>query len=121
MSAAESAHGTDHPVHPGTGTVLPFPAARPRRHPRSERTTVPIQPDGPLSDDERMAAKLEQVFAQHGRSLTDENTALDVGIILGEWRKILARAREAGRIDDVAHQSLDGMLEAMIAAAALLA
>lgn len=119
MSAAESAHGPDHPVHPGT--VLPFPASRPRRHPRSERTSVPIQPTGELSPEERMAAKLEAVFAHHGRSLTDQNTALDVGIILGEWRKILARAREAGRLDEAAHRSLDSMLEGMIAASALLA
>jgi hypothetical protein len=118
MSAAESAHGPDQPGFPGT--VLPFPPSRPRRHQRSERTTVPSQPTGDLTPHERIAATLEAVFKQHGRTLTDDSTALDVRIALTEVRTVLKGALETGILTEDQHQSLDTMVEGMLTAAELL-
>lgn len=117
MSAAEPArHGPDHARE---GTVLSFPASRPRR-PRSERTTVPPQPDQPLTPEQRVAATLEAAYVKHRRSLTDESTALDFLIALSEFRTVVRGALETGLLTKDQFQSLDGMLEAMEAAPGVL-
>lgn len=82
---------------------------------------MPPKPVGPLSDEQRLAAALEAVFARQSRSLTDESTATDVRIMLGEVRKVLRGARQQGLVDERAFQALDGMYAGMEAAPALLA
>jgi hypothetical protein len=118
MSAAEPVNGPDQPAFPGT--VLPFPPSRPRRHQRSERTTVPPQPTGDLTPHERIAAKLEGSFKRHGRTLTDEGTATDFRIALTEMRTLLNGALQKGLLNEDQHRSLDAHVEAMLAAPGLL-
>lgn len=120
MSAASPAHHDGPPPARLAAVVDLTPGARPRRHKRSERTTVPPQPTGPLSDQERLAATLESVWARHGRSLTDDSTATDVRIALGEVRKLLRGARERGLIDEAGFEALDGMYAGIQAAPGLL-
>lgn len=118
MSAAEHAHpGPDQP-----GTVIAFRTAdRPqRRNARRENTAVPPQPRPNLSPQEKLAASMERLFADHGRSLTDESTARDVRIALTFVRKMLEGAGRQGLIDDVQRQDLDAMVEGMMAAPGLL-
>ncbi|MCI3279175.1 hypothetical protein [Streptomyces cylindrosporus] len=105
-----------HPLAP----VLILNDRAPRR-PSSERTHVPIQPGRPLSDQERLAATMEAVFARSGRSLADEGTATDVLIPLGEVRALLRGAFEKGLIGEEGYRALDDMLKGMEQAPALLA
>jgi len=74
-----------------------------------------------MSDEQRLAAALEGVFARKGRSLTDESTATDVLIILGETRKLLRGALEQGLVGEEGFQALDGMMAGMMNVPALLA
>lgn len=120
MSAADPAR----PRHPGPAVlapVLPINAVRPRRSPSSERTSVPLQPDGTLTPHQRVAAHLEQLLADIGRSLTDEATADGLRIALQEARRLLDGARAQGAISKEAQGELDAMLAAMMEAPGLLA
>lgn len=119
MSAASSAHPG--PGHPYLAAVVPLDqAARPRRHPRSERTSVPSQPIGDLTPRQQLAATLEAVFARQHRSLTDKGTAGDFRITLGEVRKLLRGALERHLLNEDQFRTLDGMVEGMEAAPGLL-
>jgi hypothetical protein len=81
---------------------------------------VPPQPTGDLTPHQRIAAKLEAVFKQHGRTLTDDSTALDVRIALTEVRTVLKGALDMGKLNEDQYQSLDSMVEGMLTAANLL-
>ena len=124
MSAAEPAHpGPDRAL---TATVIPLirssTAARPsRRDPRRERPHVPQQPPSELTPHEKLAATVEDLFAKHGRSLTDSDSAEVYLITLRAVRIMLAGAREQGVIGMEAFADLDAMLEGMMAAPGLLA
>ncbi|MGW2520530.1 hypothetical protein ACWC09_26645 [Streptomyces sp. NPDC001617] len=120
MSAEPSHPGPDHHDN-GPATVLFLSSARPRRHRSSERTSVPPQPAPNISDEQRLAAALEAVFARRHRSLADEGTALDFLITLGEFRKLLRGALEQGLLKDHQYRTLDAMLEGMQSAPGLLA
>ena len=120
MSAAENAR----PALTGPAVlaqVLPITAARPRREPSSERTSVPPQPDGTLTPHQRLAAHLEHLLAGLGRSLTDAATADGLRVGLGEARRLLQGARLQGQISQDAQAELDAMLAAMMEAPGLLA
>ncbi|MER6249423.1 hypothetical protein [Streptomyces griseorubiginosus] len=119
MSAADPAR----PRHPGPAVlapVLPITAARPRRHPSSERTSVPLQPDGTLTPHQRIAARLEHLLSEIGRTLTDEATADGLRVGLSQARLLLDGARKQGLITKEAYEELDGMLAAMMEAPGLI-
>lgn len=119
MSAADPAR----PRHPGPvvlAPVLPITAARPRRDPSSERTSVPAQPDGTLTQHQRVAALFEQSFVDAGRTLTDAKTAEDMRIALGAVVELLKGARAKGLITEKAYADLDNMVRAMMEAPGLL-
>ncbi|MDX3532471.1 hypothetical protein P1P75_40290 [Streptomyces sp. ID05-39B] len=83
---------------------------------------MPIQPDpSSLSPELRLAASIERVFADHGRSLTDGDTAADFTITLSVFRTLLQGAREQGKLGEGEFETLDGMIEGMLAAPRLLA
>lgn len=119
MSAEPARTGPDQPV---PGTVIPiFTATRPpRRSARRERTTVPAQPDPNLSPQQKLAASIEHLFAAHGRSLTDEDTAQDYLITLGYVRRMLEGARVKGVLAEDQQRDLDAMIEGMMAAPGLV-
>lgn len=121
MSAAE--HADPGPDQPGPATVLSFPTAiRPsRRTARRERTAVPPQPNPNLSPHEKLAGSVERLFADHGRTLTDETTAKDFLITLTYVRKMLEGARHQDLINEEQQQDLDAMVQGMMAAPGLLA
>lgn len=120
MSAAESARPG--PDHGPLAAVIPLidTDRRPRRPHSSERTTVPPQPDGTLTPEQRLAASIEHLFAQHSLSLTDEATAQTYTLTIGAVRTLLEGARVKGLADEQIYQDLDGMLEGMLNAAELL-
>lgn len=118
MSAAEHAH--PEPDQPGTVILFRTANRPPRRNARRERTTVPAQPDPSLTPQERLAARIERLFADHGRSLTDDGTTQDFLITLGFVRTMLEGAGRQGLIDDTQRQDLDAMVEGMMAAPGLL-
>lgn len=121
MSAAEPSHPTGEPGRAVPGTVLSFPTAhRPRRSPRSERTSVPPDLNPDLSHHQRLAASLEALFAGSGLSLTGEETAEAFRITVGAVRGLLEGARVQGILDAEAFGELDGMLEGMLTAPGLL-
>jgi hypothetical protein len=118
MSAAESAHPGN-----GPGILAPVPSlasARPRRDISDERTRVPAQPDGTLTPHQRIAAHLEQLLADIGRTLTDEATADGLRVGLSQARHLLDGAKLQGLISEEAHRELDAMFEAMMEAPGLL-
>lgn len=123
-----SAAGAE-PAHPGpdnglTATVIPLirTAARPpRRDPRRERPHVPQQPVPDLTPHEKLAATVEDLFAKHGRSLTDPGSAEDYLITLRAVRIMLAGAHEQGLVGPEAFADLDAMMEGMMTAPGLLA
>ncbi|MFD5848327.1 hypothetical protein [Streptomyces chartreusis] len=116
MSAAESAR----PSGPDPGRMAAVihlsEDRRPRRH-RRERTTVPPQPDGPLTTEQRLAARLERAFADHHLSLTDDDTRLAYKVTIGEVRTLMDGAHGVGDLSDEAHQLMDSMLEGILRAA----
>ena len=125
MSAAE-------PAHPGpdgalTATVIPIirnssTAARPpRRDKRREHPHVPQQPQSDLTPHEKLAASVEDLFAKHGRSLTDPDSAEDYLIALRAVRIMLSGAHQQGVIGAEAFADLDAMIEGMMTAPGLLA
>lgn len=120
MSAAEPAHPGPDRNHPGT--VIPMhTAGRPsRRQTRRERTTVPRQPDGPLTPHQKLAAALERQFADQGRTLTDDDTAQAFLITVGEFRRMLEGALATGVIGEAEYADLYAMCEGMAAAPGLL-
>lgn len=124
MSAAEPANpGPDRAL---TATVIPLirsssTAARPPRRDRRERPHVPQQPTSDLTPHEKLAAVVEDLFAKHGRSLTDPDSAEDYLITLRAVRIMLRGAREQGILGQEAFSDLDAMLEGMMTAPGLLA
>lgn len=122
MSAAEPSHGPDRAP---TATVIPLirsTANRPQRRPtRRERPHVPQQPASGLTPHEKLAATVEDLFAKHGRSLTDPETAEDYLITLRMVRIMLQGAHAEGVIAEEAHGDLDAMVEGMMTAPGLLA
>lgn len=123
MSAAEPARpGPDRAL---TATVIPLirsTANRPQRRPsRRERPHVPPQPASDLTPHEKLAATVEDLFAKHGRSLTDPESAEDYLITLRLVRTMLQGARQEGVISEEAHADLDAMMEGMMSAPGLLA
>jgi hypothetical protein len=122
MSAAEPTHpGPDRAARPAT--VLPFrtTASRPPRRTKRREKIVPPQPDPDLTPQQKLAASIEDLFAQYGKSLADADTAEDYLITLGAVRKMLEGARVQGIVGDEAHRELDAMIEGMMAAPGLLA
>jgi hypothetical protein len=121
------------PAHPGPddrppGTVILFrtPAARPpRRTGRRGIPNVSAQPGpGPapeMTPQQRMAVALEKRFAGQGQSLTDSETAQAFLCTLREVRTMLHGALAEGRLGEGEHQTLDAMVEGMMAAPDLLA
>jgi hypothetical protein len=95
---------------------------RPRRDDRSREQHVPEQPDpnAALSPHQQLAAKIERVFADHGRSLTDEDTAATFLITLGQIRLILDGARHQGILGEGEHRALADMVDGMMGAPGLL-
>lgn len=93
MSAAEPANpGPDHALM-ATVTPIVRTAARPQRqNPRREALRVPQQPTSDLTPHEKLAATVEDLFAKHGRSLMDQETAEDFLITLQAVR-IMLRGR----------------------------
>lgn len=126
MSAAEPANpGPDRAL---TATVIPLirsssTAARPPLRDRRERPHVPQQPaaESPLTPHEKLAAVVEDLFAKHGRSLTDPDSAEDYLITLRAVRIMLRGAHEQGLLGEEAYADLDAMLEGMMTAPGLLA
>lgn len=125
MSAAEPADpGPDRAL---TATVIPLirnsssTAARPPRRERREHPHVPQQPQSDLTPHEKLAATVEDLFAKHGRSLTDPDSAEDYLITLRAVRIMLRGAHEHGVIGPEAFADLDAMLEGMMTAPGLLA
>lgn len=119
MSAANPAR----PRHPGPAVlapVLPITAVRPRRDPSSERTSVPLQPDGQLTPHQRIAAHLEQLLVAIGRTLTDKPTADGLRVGLGEARRLLEGAQLQGKISKDVQAEIDALLAAMMEAPRLL-
>lgn len=118
MSAAESAHPGNGPAT--LAPVLSLASARPRRDISDERTRVPLQPDGTLTPHQRVAARLEQLLAEIGRTMTDKATADGLRVGLSQARHLLNGARTQGLISEEAHRELDTMFEAMMEAPGLL-
>lgn len=123
MSAAEPSHGPDRAL---TATVIPLirnsTASRPPRRDRRERPHVPPQPASDLTPHEKLAATIEDLFAKHGRSLTDPDSAEDYLITLRMVRLMLHGAYEEGVIqDETGYRELDAMFEGMMTAPGLLA
>lgn len=81
---------------------------------------MPRQPDPNLTPQQKLAASMERLFADHGRSLTDESTAKDVRIALTYVRKMLEGAGHQGLIEETQRRDLDAMVEGMMAAPGLL-
>ncbi|MGW2384357.1 hypothetical protein [Streptomyces sp. NPDC001658] len=122
MSAADPAHPTTGGSRGRLATVHTFPASRPpRRIQRRESTTVPATPAPDLTPHEQFAATLEDLFAKHGRSLTDEGTVQDFLITLSAIRDLLAGARSSGMLEPEAHRELDATIEGMMAVPKMLA
>ena len=82
---------------------------------------MPQQPTSSLTPHERLAARMEDLFAKHGRSLTDPDNAEDYLITLRAVRIMLRGALEEGVIVQEAFADLDAMLEGMMTAPGLLA
>jgi len=82
---------------------------------------VPQQPTSDLTPHEKLAATVEDLFAKHGRSLTDPDSAEDYLITLRAVRIMLRGAHEHGVIGPEAFADLDAMLEGMMTAPGLLA
>ncbi|GGS96788.1 hypothetical protein [Streptomyces violaceus] len=83
---------------------------------------MPPKPEDPnLSPQQKLAGSLERLFADHGRTLTDETTAQDFLITLTYVRRMLEGAGHQGVIDEEQHQDLDAMVQGMMAAPGLLA
>lgn len=78
-------------------------------------------PDRDLTPQEKLTASIEALFAKHGKSLADADTAEDYLIALTAVRTMLEGARVQGIVDDDAHRDLDGMIEGMLRAPGLLA
>lgn len=118
MSAEPARHGPNHAARPAA--VIPIhTASRPQRHtPRRRTTAVPSEPA--LTPEQRLAASIEEIFARHGRSLTDDDTAEDYRIALGAVRSMLQGAREQGVLNDEQHQNLDAMIVGMLNSPTLL-
>lgn len=120
MSAAESARPG--PDHGPMAAVIPFndQARRPRRPHSSERTTVPPQPDGSLTPEQRLAASMEHLFAKHSLSLTDDATATAYTLAIGAVRTLLEGAHAKGIANEETYRDLDAMLAGMLQAVELL-
>ena len=118
MSAAEPARPG--PDHPRAGTVLPFTASRPPRHRKRRENRVP-EPRADLTAHDKLAASVEDLFAKHGRSLTDAETAEDYLITLRFVRIMLKGALNRGKLTEEQYQVRDGMVEGMMTAPGLLA
>ena len=115
MSAAE-------PVRPGPptngpATVLAF---RRPRHP-SRETRMPATPDPDLTPEQKLAATIERAFAEHARSLTDPDTALDFTITVNVFATVLEGARAQGKLGEDEFTLLHGMVQGMRDAPQLLA
>lgn len=82
---------------------------------------MPPQPDPNLTPQQKLAASVERLFADHSRSLTDEDTAQDYLITLTFVRKMVEGAQHQGVIDETQQQDLDAMLAGMMDAPGLLA
>lgn len=116
--SAEPAHPGPDPRRPAR--VITFPtASRPPRHKRQE-TRVPADEQHPLTTEKRLAASLEQAFNEHGRTLTDTDTAEAFTISIGIVRTMLEGARVGTVIDDGQHAELDAIYLGMLAAPGLL-
>jgi hypothetical protein len=123
MSAAEPATpGPDHALMAAVTPIVRTAARPPRREQRRESPRVPQQPTSGsgLSPHEKLAATVENLFAKHGKSLTDEDTAEDFLITLQAVRIMLRGAREQCLVGEDAFTDLDVMLEGMMAAPGLL-
>ncbi|MCX4885945.1 hypothetical protein [Streptomyces sp. NBC_00847] len=122
MSAAEPANpGPDHALMATVTPIVRTATRPPRRDKRRESTRVPQQPTSDLTPHERLAATVEDLFAKHGRSLTDPESAEDYLITLRAVRIMLGGAREQGLLGEEAYADLDAMLEGMMTAPGLLA
>lgn len=125
MSAAEPAH--DGPDRALTATVIPLirdTAARPPRREKRREPHVPSPSASGLTPHEKLAAVVEDLFAKHGRSLTDPGSAEDYLITLRAVRIMLAGALEQGLLAQDAQdvfKDLDAMVEGMMTAPGLLA
>ncbi len=121
MSAAEPTHsGPDHALMATVTPIVRTAARPPRREKRREALRVPQQPTSDLTPHEKLAATVEDLFAKHGRSLTDQETAEDFLITLQAVRIMLRGAREQGLVGEEAYKDLDVMLEGMMTAPGLL-
>lgn len=118
MSAEPARPGPD-PRHPATVIPLHTASRPPRRTPRRERTTV-VPPAPDLTPEQKLAAFLEDLFAKHGRSLADDDTAEDFRITLGAVRHMFKGAHAQGKIDAEQQRVLDAMIEGMLAAPGFL-
>lgn len=122
MSAEPAQPGPDRAL---TAPVIPLirsTANRPQRRPtRRERQHVPPQPAPDLTPHEKLAATVEDLFAKHGRSLTDPETAQDYLITLRMVRIMLTGALKEGVLEAGVHADLDAMVEGMMSAPGLLA
>lgn len=115
--SAEPAHPSGPPGPTPAAKVLQFPTAnRPPRRARREATSVPSD----LTPQQKLAATLEARFAEHGRSLTDADTAADFLITLRTVRHMLEGALVEGVLDDAGHADLTAMIEGMMEAPGLL-
>ncbi|WP_042174619.1 hypothetical protein [Streptomyces sp. NBRC 110035] len=74
-----------------------------------------MPPDPHTDAHQRLAATIEAVFARHGRSLTDDDTAQDYRITLTEVRRMFQGAHAQGVLGSEAHRELDAMIEGMAA------
>lgn len=81
-----------------------------------------MQPSSPdLNPHEKLAATVEALFAKHGRSLTDSETAEGYLITLRAVRLMLQGALQQGELNQEQHETLDAMFEGMMAAPGILA
>jgi len=122
MSAAEPVNpGPDHALMATVTPIVRTAARPPRQDLRREKPRVPQQPTSDLTPHERMAAWLEDLFADHSRSLTESETAEAFLTTLRAVRTVLVGARKKGVLNEEAFVELDALLEGMMTAPGLLA
>ena len=82
---------------------------------------MPPHPEtSPPDPQRRLAARIEELFLRHGRTLSDDDTAEAFRITLQVMGDLLEGAHVHGVVGDAAYGELAAMVEGMRAAPSLL-